>query len=193
MAKLLRRRRPPEHQRTDRHQLWHGSHGGALRALRCAFGPRVSRWPWANGPALLHELGVARLQAEEVSATKKESQKETMEGRASSPGWTGQTPVPPSSFFEFRLRIQTSFFRLSCSDLAGLRGARGRRQSLGRFRLILGLGLCLRFLIFLFGVAHFDAALEDGAFDASVNEKRFRTGYFTLDDDRAPDVGLIHG
>ena len=33
----------------------------------------------------------------------------------------------------------------------------------------------------------------DGAFDASVNEKRFRTRHFTLNDERASDVGLIHG
>src|SRR5208283_1629348 len=115
----------------------------------------------------------------------------------------------------------------------------------------------LRLLIFLFGVAHFHAALEDGAFfdadamrdhvtreqtfaadvqpvrgvdvalhlahdhdffggdvcrdvsvaadgdaivgkvngafDASVNEERFHARYLTLDDERASDVGLIHG
>src|ERR1035437_2563483 len=33
----------------------------------------------------------------------------------------------------------------------------------------------------------------NGAFDASVNEKRFRTRHVTLDDKRASDVGLIHG
>jgi len=33
----------------------------------------------------------------------------------------------------------------------------------------------------------------NSAFDASVNEKRFRTRHFTLDDERASDVGLIHG
>jgi hypothetical protein len=32
-----------------------------------------------------------------------------MECRASLPNWTGETPVPPSSFLEFRLRIQTLF------------------------------------------------------------------------------------
>src|SRR4029077_3312624 len=32
----------------------------------------------------------------------------------------------------------------------------------------------------------------DGAFDTSVDEKRFRTRHFTLDDERASDVGLIH-
>ena len=32
-----------------------------------------------------------------------------MERRAFLPGWTGETPVLPSSFLEFRLRIQTLF------------------------------------------------------------------------------------
>src|SRR5260370_42335531 len=81
MAELLCCGRPPEHQRTHRHQLWHGSHRGALCPLRCASGPRVSGWARADRAALLHELGVTRLQAEEVSA-----KKETMERRASSPG-----------------------------------------------------------------------------------------------------------
>src|SRR5271168_1250954 len=90
-----------------------------------------------------------------------------MERRASSPGWTGTPPVPPSSFFEFQLRIQTSLFRLNLfrltrSGSAELRVARRRRQSLGRFRLVLC--LCLVLLIFLFRVAHFNAALEDRAF-----------------------------
>jgi hypothetical protein len=33
----------------------------------------------------------------------------------------------------------------------------------------------------------------DGAFDAPVDEKRFRPRHFTLDDERASDGGLIHG
>ena len=40
-----------------------------------------------------------------------------------------------------------------------------------------------------------DAIFGEGnfAFDASVNEKRFRTRHFTLDNERTSDVGLIHG
>ena len=140
-------------------------------------------------------------------------------------------------------------------NFVNLRVARGRGHRFGRFQLVLDQRL--RFLIFLFGVAHLDTALEDRAFfdaeamrdhiarehafaadvkpvraldvalhlahddqffggdarrdvsvaadsdavvgkvnrafDASVNENRFRTRHFTLDDERASDVGLIHG
>src|SRR5882762_3267674 len=136
MAELLCRRRPREHQRTHRHQLWHGSHRGALCALRCAFGPRVSGWSRAHWAALLHELGVARLQAEEVSELSKRSnrKKKTMERRASSPSWTGEAPGPPSLFLnsnlEFRLRELTRCPRSrpspwvlpACSELDSVRG-----------------------------------------------------------------------
>src|ERR1700686_1227545 len=106
MAEFLCRRRPRKHQRTYRHQLWHGSHRGALCPLRCASGPRVSGWSRADRAALLHELGVARLQAEEVSAKKKR--------------WSAGRPRPATIVpdgrdarrsiivLEFRLRIQTS-------------------------------------------------------------------------------------
>src|SRR5271157_4965546 len=83
-----------------------------------------------------------------------------MERRAPSPGWTlrlrsGQAreaPVSPSLFGAF-----------NCARLRGARG-RGHSHGLGRFLLVLSLVLRLRFLIFLFGVAHFDTALEDRAF-----------------------------
>src|ERR1700704_602901 len=114
MAELLCRRRPREHQRTHRHQLWHGSHRGALCPLRCAFGPRVSGWSRADRAALLHELGVARLQAEEVSELSKRSKQ--IKENDGAPGVlarpplcrTGEAPVAPSLFLnsnrEFRLR-----------------------------------------------------------------------------------------
>src|ERR1700690_4356216 len=70
MAELLRSRRPREHRGAHRHQLWHEPYGGPLRPLRCPFGPRVSRWSRAGGTALLHELGIPRLQAEEVTEEK---------------------------------------------------------------------------------------------------------------------------
>src|ERR1700719_2429750 len=113
MAEFLCRRRPRKHQRTYRHRLWHGSHRGALCPLRCAFGPRVSGWSRADRAALLHELGVAGLRAEEVSGPSKRSNKKRNDG---APGVvarpplcrTGETPVAPSLFLnsnlEFRLR-----------------------------------------------------------------------------------------
>src|SRR5882762_10374685 len=114
MAELLCRSRPREHQRTHRHQLWHGSHRGALCALRCAFRPRVSGWSRADRAALLHELGVARLQAEEVSGLSRDPKKKRWSaGRLARPPqwWTGETPVAPSLFLnsnlEFRLRELT--------------------------------------------------------------------------------------
>ena len=33
----------------------------------------------------------------------------------------------------------------------------------------------------------------DAAFDAAINEERFRASQFTFDDERTSDVGLIHG
>src|SRR6266853_6050957 len=114
MAELLCRRRPREHQRTHRHQLWHGSHRGALCPLRCAFGPRVSGWSWAHRAALLHELGVARLQAEEVSL---EKLNDGAPGVLARPPLcrTGGAPVAPSFFLnsdlEFRLREITRCLR----------------------------------------------------------------------------------
>src|SRR6202051_2921340 len=110
MAELLCRSRPPEHQRTHRHQLWHGAHRGAMCALRCASGPLVSGWSGAHRAALLHELGVARLQAEEVSELSKRSNRKKKRWSAWRPrhGWTGEAPVAPSLFLnsnlEFRLR-----------------------------------------------------------------------------------------
>ena len=41
----------------------HDPDGGGLRALRRTLGPRLQRRPAAHGPALLHELRSARLQA----------------------------------------------------------------------------------------------------------------------------------
>ena len=78
--------------RTHRHQLWHDSHRGALRPLRCAFGPRVSRWSRANRAALLHELGVARLQAEEVSNPTADNRKRWSAGRPRPAGRANARP-----------------------------------------------------------------------------------------------------
>src|SRR6266852_8754479 len=80
MAELLCRRRPRKHQRTHRHQLWDGSHRGALCPLRCASGPRFSGWSRADRAALLHELGIPRLQAEEVSELSKGSNRKENDG-----------------------------------------------------------------------------------------------------------------
>src|ERR1019366_6584823 len=110
-----------------------------------------------------------------------------MERQASSPGWTGEMPVPPSSFlnsnFEFRLR-----------QIAKLHVARSRGHRLGRFRLVLGLDLYLRLLLFLFWVAHFDAALEDRAFfdaDAMRDDvAREHTFAANVQSVRAIDVAL---
>ena len=65
-GKLFCRRRPCQHRRTHRHQLRHETNRGALCRLRCASGPRVSGWSGPDRPALLHELSVPGLQAEEV-------------------------------------------------------------------------------------------------------------------------------
>src|SRR5208337_286000 len=109
VAELLCRRRPPEHQRTDRHQLWHGSHRGALCPLRCAFGACVPGWPRTDRAALLHELGIPRLQAEEIISTKKRTPKKNRwsaghllpAGRARRPSLHRHSL---NSDFEFRLR-----------------------------------------------------------------------------------------
>ena len=50
-----------------RQLVLHAPHRGGLRRLRRAPGARVPRRPRADGLALLHELGVARLQAEGVA------------------------------------------------------------------------------------------------------------------------------
>jgi hypothetical protein len=65
--------------------------------------------------ALLHELGVARLQAEEINAKKKTK----MERRA---GLDGRCPVPPSSFLNSDLEF----------NFVQLRVARGSGHCLGR-------------------------------------------------------------
>ena len=109
MAKLLCCRRPPEYRGTHRQQLWHDPHRSALRPLRCAFGPRVSRWPGADRAALLHELGIPRFQAEEVIITKKRAPKKNRwsaghllpAGRARRPSLHRHSL---NSDFEFRLR-----------------------------------------------------------------------------------------
>ena len=44
-------------------QPLHVAHGGALPALRLPPGPCLRRRPRADGPALLHELGVSRLRS----------------------------------------------------------------------------------------------------------------------------------
>src|ERR1700686_5207763 len=91
MAKFLCRRRSQEHCGAHRLHLRHEPHRGALRALRCAFRPRVSGWPGTNWAALLYELGFARLQTQKI----KDLKKETMECRASSPGWMDHESIPP--------------------------------------------------------------------------------------------------
>ena len=49
---------------------WHAAHRSRVRGLRRAPRPRVPRRPRADRPALLHELGVARLRAEEVATAR---------------------------------------------------------------------------------------------------------------------------
>ena len=51
-----------------RPQLWHDAHRSALRALRLASWPRVSRRPAANRPALLHQRRGDKLHAGRVNA-----------------------------------------------------------------------------------------------------------------------------
>src|SRR5258706_14766188 len=104
MAKLLCRSRPREHKRTHRHQLWYGSPRGALCPLRCAFGPRVSGWSRADRAALLHELGVARLQAEEV----KRKRWSAGRPRPATIVPDGQDARRSIAVLEFQPRIQTS-------------------------------------------------------------------------------------
>src|SRR5580658_6772885 len=79
MAKLLRGGRPAEHCGTHRHQLRHESYRGALCPLRRALRPCISGWSRANWIALLHELSIARLQAEEVSGRITTEKRKTME------------------------------------------------------------------------------------------------------------------
>src|ERR1700745_2072834 len=92
MAEFLRRCRPPEYCGTHRYQPWHEPHRGALRPLRCAFRPRVSRWPRTERFALLHGLGLARLQTEEVDLQKER----TMEVWACGPSNRVGMPGTPS-------------------------------------------------------------------------------------------------
>src|SRR6266849_4125353 len=108
MAELLRRRRPQEHSGTHRHQLWHDAHRGTLRQMRCAFGPRFSGWSRADRAALLHELGIPRLQAEEVSELSKGSNRKENDG---APGVLARLNRRDARLsivvLEFQPRIQT--------------------------------------------------------------------------------------
>src|ERR1700674_2156408 len=105
MAKFLRRRRSQKHRGTHGHQLRHDSHRGALCQVRRPLGARVSGWSGADGIALLHELSVARLQAEAVRELQK---KKTMECRASCPAGRAKNARASIAVLEFRLRILTS-------------------------------------------------------------------------------------
>src|SRR5690606_7294935 len=54
---------PSKPDTAHRHELGHGPHGGPVRGLRRAPGPRVRGRPAADGPSLLHQLAVAALRA----------------------------------------------------------------------------------------------------------------------------------
>src|SRR5262249_53362349 len=61
LAELLAADFEEERGRNQRPQLHDGSHRRELRALRCASGSRLRRRAEADGPALLHEFGVAEI------------------------------------------------------------------------------------------------------------------------------------
>src|SRR5208282_4585420 len=93
-------------------------------------------------------------------------------------------PVPPSPFLNSDLEFRLRRLRLCV--------ARSRGHRLGSF--LLGLVLRLRFLIFLFGVAYFDAALENRAFFNADAMRNHVTGEHPFATDvqpvRALDVAL---
>jgi hypothetical protein len=158
MAKLFCRRRPCQHRRTHRHQLWHETNRGALCRLRCASGPRVSGWSRTNRAALLHEFGIPGLQAEEVIIKDDEVINRT-KNNDGAPGVIARLDGCSPSLH--RLQILQTYVDLTYVELCVSRG-RDRWRRLRCFLLVVIVRV--RFLIFLFRVAHFDAALEYRAF-----------------------------
>src|SRR5216683_4872460 len=85
MAELLEANRTPEYRHADRPLTLHGTHRGAVCALRCASWARLRRRPAADGATLLHELGGVAVRADRrgaqvIAASKKESHVEPLRG-----------------------------------------------------------------------------------------------------------------
>src|SRR5712692_4802574 len=68
MAELLEADRAPEYRHADRPVALHGTHRGAVCALRCASGACLRRRPAADGATLLHELGGVEVRADRRGA-----------------------------------------------------------------------------------------------------------------------------
>src|SRR5260370_17536825 len=68
MAELLEADRAPEYRHADRPVALHGTHRGAVCALRCASGACLRRRPAADGATLLRELGGVEVRADRRGA-----------------------------------------------------------------------------------------------------------------------------
>src|SRR6266446_2409587 len=68
LAELLEADRAPEYRQAGRPFTVHGTHGGAVPALRCAPGARLRRRSATDRATLLHELGGVEVRADRRGA-----------------------------------------------------------------------------------------------------------------------------